>query len=253
MGPITGRGDAARTLSLLWESPTAGSDAGSGLTLDSIVAAATAIADERGDASVPLRAIGDRLGCTAMALYTYVGGKAELLDLMYDRAYAGFAATRPISVTEWAEHLLELYVEHPWMLDLAHARPVLGPHQQDAFESLLGTLLPIGLHHADVAAIASSAFSLAAAAARTVVDARRAPSVTGEGDEQWWADRMDALAAAAPDFADRYPLSSRLMGGDESAVPPPGDDAPIMERAARANLRRALELLLAGAAGSDRD
>ncbi len=56
-----------------------------GLTLAAIIDTATAIADERGDTAVPLRAIGKRLGCSAMALYTYVDGKDELLDLMYDR------------------------------------------------------------------------------------------------------------------------------------------------------------------------
>ncbi|QBJ98889.1 TetR/AcrR family transcriptional regulator [Rhodococcus sp. ABRD24] len=236
-------------MALLWEPPTARSDSDTGLTLDAILGAATTIADERGDAAVPLRAIAERLGCTAMALYTYVGGKAELLDLMYDRAYAGFAARRPTVVTEWTERLLELYVAHPWMLDLAHARPVLGPHQQDAFESLLGTLRPAGFHHRDVVAIASSAFSLAAAAARTIVDARRAPTVTGEDDGTRWAERMDALATAAPDFADRFPLATALMHSEGHGAPQ-NDPIPVMERAARDNLRRAVELLLAGAADS---
>lgn len=260
MGSIAGRGDATRTMDLLWSAPAPrgnATDTGDrpALALETIVETATALADERGTAAVPLRAIGARLGCTAMALYTYVGGKDELLDVMYDRAHAGFNAEAPTTVTAWTERLLGLYVAHPWMLDLAHARPVLGPHQQEVFESLLGTLLPAGIAHRDVAAIASSAFSLTAAAARTIVDARRAPGVTGADDEQWWAERMDALATAAPDFAVRFPLSTSLMGADDRRPPErTGSGAvPVMEAAARENLRRSVELLLAGAERPPRD
>lgn len=260
MGSDAGRDDAARTMARLWAPPPlrddrTGPDHGPALTLEGIVETATALADERGTAAVPLRAIGDRLGCTAMALYTYVGGKDELLDVMYDRAHAGFTATAPTTVTAWTEQLLDLYVAHPWMLDLAHARPVLGPHQQEVFESLLGTLLPAGIAHRDVAAIASSAFSLTAAAARTIVDARQAPDETGSNDAQWWAERMDVLADAAPDFAVRFPLSASLMGADDRRSPDELDhhDIPVMERAARENLRRSVELLLAGTGRRPRD
>ncbi|WP_433612643.1 TetR/AcrR family transcriptional regulator [Prescottella agglutinans] len=255
MGSDAGRDDAARTMARLWAPPPlrddrTGPDDGPALTLESIVETATALADERGTAAVPLRAIGERLGCTAMALYTYVGGKDELLDVMYDRAHAGFTATAPTTVTAWTEQLLDLYVAHPWMLDLAHARPVLGPHQQEVFESLLGTLLPAAIAPRDVAAIASSAFSLTAAAARTIVDARQVPGETGSDDAQWWAERMDVLAGAAPDFAVRFPLSASLMDADDRRSPdePDHDGTPAMERAARENLRRSVELLLAGAA-----
>ncbi|WP_137724478.1 TetR/AcrR family transcriptional regulator [Prescottella subtropica] len=140
------------------------------LTLDAIVDAATALADERGTAAVPLRAVGDRLGCTAMALYTYVTGKDDLLAVMFDAAHDGLAAPPPMSVTEWAGRLLDRYVAHPWMLDLVHGRPGVGPHQQAVLDALLAILLPGGLDRRDVAAIASAVFTLTAAAARTTVD-----------------------------------------------------------------------------------
>ncbi|PTR27731.1 TetR family transcriptional regulator [Rhodococcus sp. OK519] len=248
----TERGAAARTMQLLWSPPGAPSPSTAGLTLEAIIDAATVIADERGDAAVPLRAIGDRLGCTAMALYTYVGGKAELLDLMHDRTYAQFGTAPPVSVVEWCERLLELYLAHPWMLDLAHSRPALGPHQQQAFESLLGTLVPNSFDRRDVVAIASSAFSLPASAARTIVDARGALSGSVEDNELWWNERMDTLAAAAPDFAARFPLASGLSQHQPAAgTGTTPDDVPTLERAARDNLRRAVELLVAGASGRD--
>ncbi len=140
----------------VWTPPGGKHTSQTGLTLAAIIDTATAIADERGDTAVPLRAIGKRLGCSAMALYTYVDGKDELLDLMYDRAHREFGTAAPVSVIEWTERLLELYLAHPWLLDIAPARPVLGPHQQQAFELLLGTLVPYGFDRRDVVAIASS-------------------------------------------------------------------------------------------------
>ena len=249
MAAETGRAETSRTMSMLWSPQDAPPSSPTGLTLAAIIDAATAIADERGDTAVPLRKIGERLGCTAMALYTYVGGKEELLDLMYDRAHAEFGAAPPVSVIEWTERLLELYLAHPWMLDIAHARPVLGPHQQQSFELLLGTLVPNGFDRRDVVAIASSAYSLPAAAARTIVDARRAQSEAGADDEPWWNPRLEALAAAAPDFAERFPLANGLSHDE------PDRDAyrrgvPVMEQAARENLRRSIELLVAGASNS---
>ncbi|RVW07158.1 TetR/AcrR family transcriptional regulator [Prescottella agglutinans] len=257
MGSTSGLDDAARTMARLWASPPLRDDPddGASLTLEAIVDAATALADETGTAAVPLRAVGERLGCTAMALYTYVDGKDELLDVMYDRAHAGFTAAAPTTVTAWTERLLDLYVAHPWMLDLTHTRPALGPHQQEVFESLLATLLPTGIAHREVAAIASSAFSLTAAAARTIVDARRILDETNDDAGQRWAERMDALAAAAPDFAVRFPLSTALMDSGDRRDPDVAgpDDLPIMEHAARQNLRTSVELLLAGAERRRRD
>ncbi len=90
---FAGQGDPRRTLSLLWRAeapPPARTGPGPKprLSVDAIVAAAVAIADEEGMDALSMRAVGDRLGRTAMALYTHVPGKSELLDLMYDAVHA---------------------------------------------------------------------------------------------------------------------------------------------------------------------
>src|SRR4029077_7230610 len=86
----TGAGDPARTLQLLWRDPAAVPRHGprQGLTIDRVVAAATALADADGLPAMPMRRAPARLGVVPMTLYTYVPGKAELLDLMLDSAYA---------------------------------------------------------------------------------------------------------------------------------------------------------------------
>ena len=251
-----GAGDPARTLRLLWAGQASRPAGTPGpkpqLSVDRIVEAATAIADERGDASISMRAVAGRLGCTAMALYTHVGGRAELLDLMYDRVHAALGPPRPGPWTErvgdWTEALLDLYVRHSWAGEVSFARPVLGPHEQQAMETLLEALEPAALPWTDVTAIVSALFSLARATARTICEARAAEAETARSDRDWWQARTRALAEVAPDFTARFPHWTALAraGGPAAAA---GDDSttPLLERAARRTLRRAVELLVAGA------
>jgi AcrR family transcriptional regulator len=58
-----------------------------------VVEAATAIADAEGLDAVTMRRVAKELGVVPMTLYTYVPGKAELLDLMLDAAYARMPRT----------------------------------------------------------------------------------------------------------------------------------------------------------------
>ena len=86
MSEEPGAGDPRLTMRLLWRvagrsrrgpKPT--------LDLDTIISCAIALADENGLSAVSMRSIAERLG-RAMSLYTYLPGKAELLDLMHDHA-----------------------------------------------------------------------------------------------------------------------------------------------------------------------
>ena len=82
------RGDATRTMELLWglaPRPTRGPK--QGLTLEAVVDAAVALADAEGIDALSMRRVAEALGVGAMSLYTYVPGKAELVDLMLDRVY----------------------------------------------------------------------------------------------------------------------------------------------------------------------
>jgi AcrR family transcriptional regulator len=257
-----GTGDATRTLRMLWgeqarRPATRGPRAS--LTVDAIAVAAIALADEEPDVAVSMRAIGDRLGRTAMALYSYVGGRGELLDVMYDRVHAELSEPEPgpwrERVLDWSGQLVALYVRHPWVGEVSLARPVLGPHEQLALERLLAALKDGAVGAADSRAIASALFSLARGTGRTIVDARRA----AESEESWWLERSRALAEVVPDFAERFPLSVGLGGGggagEEVGLDGHGRDAssgkrnaatPIMERAATAAFCRGISLLLAG-------
>ncbi|MFF2745630.1 TetR/AcrR family transcriptional regulator [Kitasatospora sp. NPDC058048] len=115
MTVYAGQGDAHRSLALLWGAPaeprTGRSGPKPGLSVDAIVSAGIAVADAEGMAALSMRAVGERLGRTAMALYTYVPGKAELLDLMHDRVLAELPVERPAERP--AEYPSELPGERP--------------------------------------------------------------------------------------------------------------------------------------------
>jgi AcrR family transcriptional regulator len=246
----------------LWRSPVPPEGTRPGpkasLSLDAIVDGAIALADEAGGGSVSLRALAALLGCTPMALYTYVADRRELLDLMYDRAHA--AMPEPAGdqwrdrVGAWSEAILECYLRHPWVVEVSFARSVLGPHEQRALELLLEALSPAGLDVADRATLVAALFGLARSMASTIADARRTAAA---GDEKaWWAARTSALNEIVPDFAQRFPHSVALAGapgtGDTAGATAwtarETDVGPWLEQPTREAFARAVAMLLDGAA-----
>jgi AcrR family transcriptional regulator len=251
---IAGRGDPERTLRLLWEdgasepkarpAPKAQPGPKPTLSVELIVTAAIDLAEGTG-APLSMRALGARLNCTPMALYTYVGGKEELLDLMFDRVHSSIAPRRSglpaEQAIEWTMQLLDLYLRHPWVSDVSLARPVLGPGEQRWFETLLEVLAPSIRTEQNTATVVAAIYGLTRSAAQTIADARRADKVSD--DATWWASRQAAFEKVVPDFAIRFPRSAALA---EQGTPPEpaADSAPIMERASRAQLARGVRLLL---------
>ncbi|MFI7287568.1 TetR/AcrR family transcriptional regulator [Streptomyces anulatus] len=266
---FAGQGDPRSSLSLLWRAdtppPTRG---GPGpkprLSVDAIVAAAVALADEEGMGALSMRAVGDRLGRTAMALYTYVPGKSELLDLMYDAVHAELPAGRTESadwraaLTTWAGEILEFYVRHPWVLQVSQARPVLGPHEYAGLDTLVVLLRATGLEAGLLRRLMGTLFPYIRGSAQAVADARLAAAATGSSDEEWWAARSAALMELVPDFAERFPAVSRLEAdGPVEPYPGAGEGAegaaegaleavPYPEREARETFRVGLGVLLDG-------
>ncbi|MFF8915395.1 TetR/AcrR family transcriptional regulator [Streptomyces sp. NPDC015032] len=259
---FAGQGDARRSMSLLWraerpEEPRRGPAPGPrpGLSVDAIVTAAIAVADEDGMAALSMRAVGERLGRTAMALYTYVPGKSELLDLMYDAVHAELPTEYPgvdnwrTGLTDWAHDTLAFHLRHPWVLQVSQARPVLGPHEYGTLDTLVRLLAGTGLDAPLLRRLTGTLSHFVRGCAGTVAEARQAAAVTGESDEEWWFARSALLGEVAPDFADRYPDLSAMESA--SAPPPPspgpdGEELPFLERQARETFDAGLGVLLDG-------
>jgi len=248
-----GQGDPRRSIELLWRRSGTENRPGPkpGLSVDAIVDAGIAVADEQGMA-FSMRAVGEHLGRTAMALYTYVPGKNELVDLMYDRTMAELPTSYPLdegwrpAVTRWAHDLWECYGRHPWVLQVSQARPVLGPHEFAVTESLATILVSTGLPGRELRGIVGAINYFVRGAAQTIAEARAAGGATGEADEEWWYARSAVLLEIEPDLAKKFPMLHRLEQDREPVDP----SLPYLENDALENFRNGLRVLLDGIAAA---
>jgi AcrR family transcriptional regulator len=254
-----GQGDAHRSMALLWRAEVAtekrtGPGPKPGLSVDVIVDAAIAVADAEGMAALSMRRVGERLGRSGMALYTYVPSKSELVDLMYDRALAELPAEYDLrdgwraAVTTWAERTRAFYLRHPWVLQVSQARPVLGPNEFAAIEALVRILRETGLDARTLRGVVALLHDFVRGSARTVTESRQAPAETGVADEEWWYARAALLEEVAPGFAGRYPMVTWLE--TQAATPPPDEHASYLEGKAGAAFAAGLTVLLAGVEAS---
>ncbi|AOR33733.1 TetR family transcriptional regulator [Streptomyces fodineus] len=146
--------DPRVTLALLWgeqEKPTRGPKPK--LTPQRIAAAAAALADSEGLDAVSMSKVAGEFGVSAMALYRYVPGKAELVELMVESVLAeapdlSAAAEGDwrAAVREWTRQCARLYTAHPWLLGAtAMRRQIMGPCQLGWLDAALAALEPTGL------------------------------------------------------------------------------------------------------------
>jgi AcrR family transcriptional regulator len=215
--------DPARSLALLWGSQT---EAGrSGLTLKAIVAAAIDIADTNGVDALSMRKVAERLGVGTMSLYTHVPSKADLIDLMFDTAYGELYASVESPSQQnggWrgalqfiAKQNWDLYHRHPWMLQAATGRSVLGPHAALKYEAELRPLDQLGLSDVEMDAVLTLVLTHVEGTARAQVTRDHTQQGTGMTDEEWWVSRaplLDKLIDPA-----RFPVGTRvgLAAGQE--------------------------------------
>jgi AcrR family transcriptional regulator len=211
----TGAGDPARTLRLLWRDPAAVPRHGprQQLTIDGVVAAATALADAEGLDKVTMRRVASSLGVVPMTLYTYVPGKAELLDLMLDAAYLRMPRTgtggQPWRqrVTAVAAENRALFEAHPWAAAISTIRPPLGPGLMAKYEHELAALDGLGLDDIQMDAALTHVLTFVAAWAQAAAGARATRKETAMDDEQWWAASAPLLEKVLDPAA--YPLATR--------------------------------------------
>jgi AcrR family transcriptional regulator len=250
---FAGQGDARRSMALLWRTPLAAESRPGpkqGLTVEEIVAAAIEIADEYGMAALSMRAVGERLGRTGMALYTYVPSKSELVDLMYDTVIAQVHRTHDIgegwrpALTAWAEDLWAFYLRHPWVLQVSQARPVLGPNEYVVLDEVVRILLTSGLEPATLRRVTGALFQFVRGVAQVVAEAREASAATGTSDEDWWYARSALLTEMAPDFDRRFPAVAKLARAGGFTMT--DETVPYQEQAATETFRTGLEALLDG-------
>ncbi|KGN39470.1 TetR/AcrR family transcriptional regulator [Knoellia subterranea] len=245
----TGSGEPSRTLALLWGDPSAAprrKGPGRSVTVEQVVDAAIALADDQGLGAVTMRAVAERVGVSAMSVYTYVPGKAELLDLMVDALY--LRMERPAwrrslwrtRLTKVAEANRQLLTEHPWLTEVAAlSRPPLGPGVMAKYEHELAAFDDTGLSDLDIDAALTYLLGFVQSHARSAHDAARATTDTAMSDAQWWEANQPILARAFDPEA--YPRSVRVGSASGEAQGSAWSD----ERAWRFGLARTLDGLAA--------
>jgi AcrR family transcriptional regulator len=211
----SGAGDPVRTLALLWRVPSGGRRGPRpGLDVDRLVGAATELADREGLPAVTMRRLAQLVGVAPMTLYTYVPGKAELLDLMLDAAYAAMprpdTAGRPWRerVAGVAEESRALFAAHPWVALVSTARPPLGPGQMAKYEHELRAFDGLGLADVDRDAALAHLLAFVRAHARDATDAAAGRRDSAVDDEQWWARSAPLLDRVLDPAA--YPTAARV-------------------------------------------
>ncbi|MFI6515297.1 TetR/AcrR family transcriptional regulator [Spirillospora sp. NPDC050679] len=198
---------------MLWgeqEQPTRGPK--SSLSPRRIAEAAVLVADAEGLEAVSMPRVAAGFDVSGMALYRYVPGKAELVELMVETVLAqrpdltgDGPGWRP-RLTAWARQLLAVYQAHPWLLAAtAMRRQIMGPHQlgwmDTALAALESTGLTAGQRHQVFLLIAGQVRALAQQTAAFDPDhAREWTRLTGELLDRH-ADRFPALTRAIADGA----------------------------------------------------
>lgn len=148
-----------------------------------------------------------------MALYTYVPGKAELLDLMLDAVY--LEMPRNPLPGDWRERLTAvardnraLFEAHPWAATLSSSRPPLGPGLMPKYEHELSALADSGLDDVETDAALTFLLDFVRSSALAADQARTAREESGMSDVEWWEASGPLLARVVD--ADAYPAAARV-------------------------------------------
>ncbi|GIG89507.1 TetR/AcrR family transcriptional regulator [Plantactinospora endophytica] len=227
----SGGGDPRRTLALLWTAEPAPAAAGTTgrpargrpprLTVRQIRQAAIAVADRDGLAAMSMARVADGLGVGTMSLYTYVPGKAELIDLMVDGVLAERELPGPddapppdwrARIELYADRTRATYLRHPWLREVSTVRPPLGPGLLAQQEYLLAALAGLGLPARQTVAAANAIVTFVDASARQRAETDQLERVTGQSTDEWWSDR-DSFWSEHFDVA-RHPAMNRIWLAD---------------------------------------
>lgn len=212
---FSGGGDPRRSLALLWGAAGPGRRGPKpSRSLDEVIAAAIALADAEGLSALSMRRVAEAVGLSAMALYTYVPSKAELIDVMLDRV-AAEVANPPPEASTWRERLefiarerWSLGQRHPWTLQVATHRPPLGPNTMARFEAALQAVDGLGLSELDMGRVIRLLDEYVRGALLAMLEAREVEQHSALSDQQW-ISRNEPFLQGRID-RERFPTTVRV-------------------------------------------
>lgn len=185
-----------------------------GLSLDRIVDAAIALADEGGLEALSMARVAQRLGFTTMSLYRYVANKDELLLFMHDRAWTpvDYAddPTRPWRerLADWCLQQREHMRRHPWLVAISTMERMGTPSQIAWLDAGLATLEDTPLTQDEKSITLIHLFGQVAYDAQVMADFARAAR-TGRPFEDAAGHFFDVIRTAAT--PEQYPALFRAV------------------------------------------
>lgn len=241
--------EAPAGLARLWQL-TAGREPRLGLSLDRVVDAAIALADERGIEALSMARVAERLGFTTMSLYRYVANKDELLLFMHDRAWqpADYSddAARPwrLRLTDWALQQRAHMQRHPWLVTISTTERMGTPSQLTWLDRGLATLEDTPLTQDDKSIVLINLFGQVAYDAQVIADFTRAERA-GRAFEETAGGFFEAIRSVAT--ADRFPALHRVVatGGFQSLTTTQTTDPDAIFRFGLDTFLDGVELLIA--------
>lgn len=208
--PTSGPGGLAR----LWDVPAGGREPRLGLSLDRVVEAAIALADERGLGAVSMGRVAERLGFTTMSLYRYVATKDELLLFMHDRAWFPADYTDDTSapwrdrLAHWCLQQREHIRRHPWLGEVRTNERMGTPSQLTWQDRGLATLEDTPLTEDEKSIILITLFGHVAYDAQVMADFAHAAH-SGQSFEDTAGGFFELIRAAAT--PERFPALHRTV------------------------------------------
>ena len=159
-----------------------------------------------------MRRVASRLGVVPMTLYTYMPGKAELLDLMLDAAYQEMPRADTTGqpwqqrVTAIAAENRALFQAHPWAAAISTTRPPLGPGLMAKYEHELAAFDGLGLDDIQMDAALTHLLTFVQAWAQAAASAQ--------------AERGESVAARPPWTTNNGGQPMRPCCAKSSTLPP---------------------------------
>lgn len=234
-----------RLLHLLWAPPSAGKRGPKpAFTREAVVEAAVRLADSTGLTDFSMRAVAESLGMGTMSLYRYVPGRDELLALMVDAvtaetpfAYDGGEGWRRqleyVARGDW-----DMYLRHPWMLELPLDRISPGPNATARFDAAVAAALSTGLAPRDALNAYSTVDHIVRGSAGAAIQNAQLVEATGVGIDEWWT-RQAAQLESLIDYAQHPALQFVVEQGAFGSEPDSTDTY-------RDSFESALKLVLDG-------
>ena len=192
------------------------------LTRDEIIKEALALLEQEGPGALSMRRLADRLSVTPNALYTYVRGKADLIDGLIDQVYAGLTLEAD-PTGDWAQQLTTLsqqirthLLAHPAVVSYALQQPGLGPHSLRLGEAIYNVLRPAGFSdQAVVGTVYALLTYILGFVALEVPRAGTDPQTSDEFVRRMWAFFAALPPGEFPHHVQLAPLLARISTDDQ--------------------------------------